>query len=148
MSDPTYYRLQGSPVFIGVAGIVAVAVDMTLFRLYPQEAVGFPLRSLAAVAMFVLLLATRQATFADLGLALTSWRNDLKWAAKVCTIVLLATLVFSAGFVLTVRLGWVDPNAVNAFLDFRNAEELRRYLLMGLIGYPILEELVYRGLAA
>jgi membrane protease YdiL (CAAX protease family) len=116
-----------------------------LSRLPELTTVG--LRAGAAVALVLGLLASGRAARSDFGLVFRGWRDDLRWIGHVAAIVLTITLTFGLAFVVACRAGWLNLRATDTMRNFRDTDEFRRYLVMGLICYPLVEELVYRGLA-
>jgi membrane protease YdiL (CAAX protease family) len=143
------YRFTGSRGTVGLAGAVAVVLDMTLYRLFWREPEAFQLaaRALTVLLILCLLLISRRATPATLGLSAAGLAKDALWISKLSAVVLGAYLVLSLAFAGACRIGLMDPAPVLAARDFTNPDQFRRYLLVGILIAPVFEELVYRSLA-
>jgi membrane protease YdiL (CAAX protease family) len=148
MAPRSPYCVTGSRTAIAAAGTVAVVIDLALVRFTRlPELTTYAVRGAAATAVLLALLLSRRATRADFGLTFAGWREDVVWVAKLAALVLAVALVLAFAFVLAVRLDWVPFPDLDALRDFRSLAELPRYLLIGLLCAPLIEELVYRGLA-
>jgi membrane protease YdiL (CAAX protease family) len=148
MAPRSPYRVTGSRIAIAAAGSLAVVIDLALVRFTRlPELTTYAVRGAAATAVLLALLLSRRATPADFGLTFAGWRDDVAWGAKLSALVLSVALMLAFASVLAVRLGWVPFPDLDALRDFRDLAELRRYLLSALLCAPLVEELVYRGLA-
>jgi membrane protease YdiL (CAAX protease family) len=145
----TSYRFTGSRATVALAGVVAVASDMVLYRFFlgEPESLQLGVRALSVLLIFCILLVYRWATPGTLGLRAAGLRRDVRWIGMLSAVVLAGYVVLSLAFAGACRVGLVDPAIVLAERDFTNLDQFRRYLLVGLIIAPIFEELVYRSLA-
>jgi membrane protease YdiL (CAAX protease family) len=150
MTHPDRYRVTGSPAALAAAGILAVAVDFALYRWCDgPEVLCYLLRGAVGVVILLALILSGGSRPSDHGLALAGWSADWAWVLKLSAAVLAASVAAGALAVVLIRLGWVrfDPWELYPLLDFHDGEELRRYVLIALVWAPLVEELVYRGLA-
>jgi membrane protease YdiL (CAAX protease family) len=150
MTDPDRYRVAGSPAALAAAGVLAVAVDFALYLWCDgPEVLCYLLRGAVGVVILLALILSGGSRPSDHGLALAGWSADWAWVWKLSAAVLAASAAAGALAVLLIRLGWVrfDPWAFYPLLDFHDGEGLRRYVLIALVWAPLVEELVYRGLA-
>ena len=143
------YRFTGSRGTVAFAGAVAVLLDMFLYRLFlgQPEAFALTARALTALLILCLLLISRRATPATLGLTTVGLGSDARWIVKVSVVVFAGYLVLALVFAGACRAGLVDPARILKARDFVNLDQFRRYLLVGIIVAPVFEELVYRSLA-
>jgi membrane protease YdiL (CAAX protease family) len=151
LGQPLHYRASGSPAALAVAGAIAVGVDLALFRwwYHDPEVPGDLVRGAVATGIVLALILSGASRPADHGLSLAGWSADAAWVLKLCALGLGAAVALGLVVVLLFRLGWLrlDPWAFWDLLDFHNSEELQRYVLIALVWAPLVEELVYRGLA-
>lgn len=143
------YRITGNRAALALAALAGVAVDLALFKLWEVGEVTNHLgRAAAALAIIGVLLALRLSSPREHGLA-TGGSGDWRWIAALSVVVLAASAVLTTLALLFVRLTGLGPRYedLHGLLDFLNEDELRRYLLVGLVLAPLTEELVYRAVA-
>jgi membrane protease YdiL (CAAX protease family) len=101
------------------------------------------------VGFLLALLLTGASRPSDHGLSLTGWAADLLWIVRLCAGALIVAAVSGVLAVVAFRLGWLrfDPWAFRELLDFHDLEGMWRYALLALVWAPLVEELIYRGLA-
>jgi len=145
----TSYRFTGSRGTVAFAGLVAVVLDMILYRLFRGDPVALQLslRALTVLLILCFLLISRRDTPGTLGLSAAGFAGDVRWITKLSAVVLGGYLVLSLAFAAACRAGLVDPAPVLEARDFVNLDQFRHYLLVGIIIAPVFEELVYRSLA-
>lgn len=129
------------------AALLLVAADVAACWFRPDYAGNYGYRMIPMFAAAWLLIASKFATPASMGVDFADWKADLLWTAKAAAVLSLLGLVCFGAAVAAFRLKLVDvaPSLLQP-TNVTSKAALGDFLLHSCLMAPIFEELAYRGI--